>query len=103
MLRTAGLLALHVEGFVSGLRRRGSPRPAMELRISSPLNYPAAGTLPRPDFHRQAHHSLFWTHSFPNASVGNPGSHMVVDSRQRHSEMTAYVSAQLLIDWIAYC
>src|SRR5258708_38269551 len=71
MLRTAGLLALHDEDFVSGLQRRGCPRPEMELRISSPLSYPAAGTLPGPDFHRQAHHSLFWTHSFPNASVGN--------------------------------
>ena len=36
------------------------------------------------------------TPSFPNAPVGNPGSYMVVGSRQRHSGMTALVLSLVL-------
>src|SRR5258706_10004415 len=35
---------------------------------------------------------LAQTPSFPNASVGNPGNYKVVDSRQRHSGMTKFIS-----------
>jgi hypothetical protein len=60
MLRTAGLLALLEEAFVSGHR-------CWPFDQSSPLSYSAAGTLPRPDFHRQAEHGLSG-HTPPSAS-----------------------------------
>src|SRR3954471_11300452 len=50
MLRTAGLLASLAEDFVSGLRRPDFA----SFVASSPLSYSAAGSLPRPDLHRQA-------------------------------------------------
>ena len=67
MLRTAGLLAFLSEGVVSGLHR-----PDFAGFVASvPLSYPAAGTLPGPDFHRQAKRSFVWAHM--SAFVGTTG------------------------------
>src|SRR6266498_4557561 len=68
MLRTAGLLAFLSEDIVSGLRRPDFAG----FVSSSPLSYSAAGTLPRPDFHRQAQRGF--SLDTPNSNSNRRGS-----------------------------
>src|SRR3954447_3861006 len=91
MLRTAGLLAFLSEDFVSGLRRPDFA----SFVASSPLSYSAAGSLPRPDLHRQA----LWgfsghTPSWHSDSVANGGAAAEPESPGLRQESTNSILAR---------